>query len=281
MYMVRQIRDDHPTMGVRDMYYKLGLVGMGRDAFEDSCRRAGLLAERRASRARTTDSRGVIRFEDLRRDLRPERINELWQSDITYIEVGGRFYYLTFIQDAFSKVIVGHSVSDNLSTTDTTLAALRRAIRYRRGQDLSGMIFHSDGGCQYYAREFRRLTQALGIRNSMCEYAWENGMVERLHGVIKNNYLLHRNIDSYDKLRKEVDRTVQLYNHEKPHRELGRKTPVGFESEWLTLKEQTGPKMQESSEAKSQSDGPLRPLRLKQTGPQNWDVSSANSVGRF
>lgn len=69
----------------------------------------------------------------------------------------------------------------------------------------------------------------------MCEYAWQNGKAERLNGVIKNNYLKHRDINSYTVLVKEVDRAVKLYNEEKPHISLGRKTPSNFESNYLTL----------------------------------------------
>ncbi len=57
----------------------------------------------------------------------------------------------------------------------------------------------------------------------MCEYAWENGKAERINGVIKNNYLKHRNINTYEELVKEVDRSVYLYNSDKPHIELKRK----------------------------------------------------------
>ena len=63
----------------------------------------------------------------------------------------------------------------------------------------------------------------------MCEYPWDNGKVERLNGVIKNNYLIHRDINSFEELKKEVARTVLLYNQEKPHIELQRKSPNEFE----------------------------------------------------
>ena len=63
----------------------------------------------------------------------------------------------------------------------------------------------------------------------MCEYAWENGKAERINGVIKNNYLEHRHITTFKQLVREVDRSVQLYNHEKPHIMLKRKSPIQFE----------------------------------------------------
>ncbi|MBK9108331.1 MAG: transposase [Saprospiraceae bacterium] len=69
----------------------------------------------------------------------------------------------------------------------------------------------------------------------MCEYAWENGKAERINGIIKNNYLIHRDIKNYHQLTIEVDRSVQLYNLEKPHKELQRLSPVEFENLDITL----------------------------------------------
>lgn len=280
-HLVYQIRKDHPTMGARDMYYKLGSLGMGRDKFELFCKAAGLMLDKPRSWIRTTDSSGVVRFEDLRKNLVVTDINQLWQSDITYYEVNNRFYYLTFIQDAFSKLIVGYTVSKSLQTEQTTLPALKQAIRLRKGKNLRGLVFHSDGGGQYYAKAFLAITSKKKMRNSMCEYAWDNGMAERLNGVIKNNYLKHRNIKNFDALQKEVDRTVQLYNHEKPHKGLHRKTPVQFEADLLKLHQQTKPTMKKSSDANFQDDGASSPLALKQTKPQNRNVSSANEVKEF
>jgi putative transposase len=69
----------------------------------------------------------------------------------------------------------------------------------------------------------------------MCEFAWENGKAERINGIIKNNYLKHRNINSYEQLVKEVDRSVSLYNHDKPHIKLKRLSPIAFENKILHL----------------------------------------------
>lgn len=228
--IVNQIRQDHPTMGCRDMYYKLGVEHMGRDAFEAFCRDEGLMVERFRNWRRTTDSSGVVRFDNLLLGLEIRQVNQVWQSDITYFDVQGKFYYITFIIDAYSRRIVGHSTSRRLLTSQTTLPALRMALKLREGFDLTGLIIHSDGGGQYYEKDFLQLTGKNKLENSMCEYAWENGKAERINGVIKNNYLIHRNIKTFEALQKEVDRSVKLYNFEKPHIGLQRKTPVNFEN---------------------------------------------------
>lgn len=231
LLLVYEIRQDHPTMGLRDMYYKLSPEGIGRDKFELLCKREGLSVEHKPNYRRTTNSSGVIRFDNLLEGLEVTHVNQVWQSDITYYELAGKFCYITFIIDAFSRVITGYHVSKRLKTEYTTLPALNKAISFRSSQNMSvkGLIFHSDGGGQYYDKNFLRLTAMNELQNSMCEYPWENGKAERVNGVIKNNYLRHRNITSFEQLVREVDRSVQLYNHEKPHIMLGRKTPIQFE----------------------------------------------------
>ena len=235
LVLIYQIREDHPTMGVRDMYYKLLPQTIGRDRFEQFCREEGLMVERIKNWSKTTDSSGVIRFDNLITGITLTSINQVWQSDITYFEVNGKFYYITFVEDSFSRRILGYSVSKRLTTQETTLPALEMSIKLRNKskQTIEGVIFHSDGGGQYYAKEFIKVTKKSGIVNSMCEYPWENGKVERLNGVIKNNYLIHRGINSFIDLKKEVDRTVLLYNNEKPHIGLQRKSPIEFENYYL------------------------------------------------
>ena len=224
------MRKDHPGMNVRDIYFKMRPGSMGRDRFEQLCRQLGLGVARCRNLRRTTNSSGVKRFENRICERQVTVINEVWQSDITYYELKGRFYYLTFIQDACSRMIVGYSISKSLHTHATTIPALQMALVKRGGSKrLKGLILHSDGGGQYYSDEFLKLTRRAGIINSMGKMAQENGMAERLNGVIKNNYLRYKSMNTFEDLVKQVDRTVHLYNVEKPHKSLQRKTPFQFE----------------------------------------------------
>jgi len=76
---------------------------------------------------------------------------------------------------------------------------------------------------------------------------------------MKNNYLKHRGIQDFNGLTKEVDRSVLLYNNDKPHAGLKRKTPRRAEKESLALHDQTKPTMIESLNAKPQSEGASAP----------------------
>lgn len=227
LVIVEKIRADHPTMGVKGMYYKILPENMGRDKFEDFCNRYGFKSKARKRPWITTDSTGVKRFDNLVSELKVIDINQVWASDITYYEVKRRYYYLTFVIDVCSRYLKGYSVSQSLRTSDTTLPALNMALKTH--EIGPGLIFHTDGGGQYYSNVFLELTGKYRIRNSMCKEAYENPFAERINGTIKNNYLNHRNINTYKQLQSEVDRAVQLYNHEKPHKSLQYSTPYEVE----------------------------------------------------
>lgn len=246
--IVLQVRKDHPGMNCRDMYFMIQPSMMGRDKFEAFCFRHGFTVERKVNYIRTTDSSGVIRFDNLLLYCTLTCIDQAYSSDITYFQLNGKFYYLTFILDCFSRRILGHSVSLRLTTECTTLPALKMAIK-TRGNIPEGIIFHSDGGGQYYDKEFLNLTSHHGFKNSMCEYAYENGKAERINGIIKNNYLRYWAIKNYEDLIINVDRAVSLYNEKKPHKALKRMPPVNFEKNLLNLQKETKLKVTESLEA--------------------------------
>ena len=232
--IVEELRGDHPRMGARQMYRMVEPRTMGRDKFVALCAEWGMLLERRPSPIRTTNSLGVTRFENLLNDLELSHPNQVWSSDITYYELVDGVCYLTFIMDIFTRRILGHSISRSLRTEETTIPALRQALRLRKGMDLGSLIFHSDGGGQYYCKEFIKLLRSSGIRSSMCEHAWENPYSERVNGIIKNDYLKPWGVDTYPKARTQVPRAVKLYNGERLHSSLGHVSPIAFEQAWFS-----------------------------------------------
>jgi putative transposase len=249
--LIAQVRKDHPTLSCRAMYHKIEPQGSGRDRFERLCFELGYYVEKKINYRKTTDSIGVYRFDNLLAHVILTDINQAFSSDITYFEIRDRFYFITFVIDCFSRRIIGWSTSKNLTTEVTTLAALKMSIETRKGKLAKGIIFHSDGGGQYYDKGFLALTKKFGFRNSMCEYAYENGKAERINGTIKNNYLKHYQIRSYEELVKNVDRAVKLYNEQRPHKSLKYKTPREFEKRVVDLKQPNKRRTTKSFNAKA------------------------------
>jgi putative transposase len=273
--LIAQIRVDHPTLSCRAMYAKLQPQHIGRDRFEQLCKSNGFSIERKVNLWRTTDSSGVERFDNLLENLILSRMDEAWSSDITYYEVGSRFYYLTFVMDCFSRKVLGYAVSSRLTTEQTTLPALRQAVKARGGTIAPQLIFHSDGGGQYYDKAFLSFTKHHRMQNSMCEFGYENGKAERLNGIIKNNYLRFYQTSTLEQLQQNVDHAVTLYNRERPHKSLHYQTPVDYENKIVLLQQQTTPKMTGSLDAKPVLNGASSPLQNEQTTPQTPGVLSA------
>lgn len=228
VHLVRQLRVDHPRMSARDIYSKIMPATVGRDRFEKICYDNGLRVKKKKNFRKTTDSTGVIRFPNYLKDLKVTRVNQVFVSDITYFEMGSRFYYLTFIMDLYNREIVGYSASDNMRTESTTLPALRMAVARRGSDNLKGTIIHSDGGGQYYSDDFKSYTKELEMVNSMAEEVYENSHAERLNGIIKNNYLYPYGPTNMKELKKMLAKAVLMYNTEKPHSALGKSTPSNY-----------------------------------------------------
>lgn len=227
--LANEIRKDHPEMGCRKMYWKnLSNLPIGRDECEKVLISSGFRVQFPKNYKRTTYSISKFYHPNLIEGLEINGINQVWQTDITYFEVKDRFYYLTFIEDVYSRRIVGWAVDYSL-WAEANMRALRKAFKLR-GQQLNGLIHHSDRGSQYIDQGYNDLLKRKEIRPSMCQYAWENSYCERLNGIIKNEYLRHWNVSNLDQLKRSLERAVYLYNNERPHGSLlQRHSPVEFE----------------------------------------------------
>jgi len=228
--IIQQIRKDHPRLSCREMYFMLKPEYMGRDNFERFCYKYGLKVPQSKRFYRTTDSFGVTRFPNLLLEIEKiTGINQVWVSDITYYQLLDQVFYITLIMDLFSRQIVGYRISTTLRTEETTIKTLKMALQIRGISQNSNLIIHSDGGGQYYSKEFRKLTEYYGMRNSMCESVYENAHAERVNGTIKNAYLKPYSPQNFLDLERMLIKAVYLYNNQKPHQSIDRCTPTEFE----------------------------------------------------
>ncbi len=229
-WIIQGVRKDHPEMGAKSLYTKIKPETMGRDRFYSWYRENGLTITPQKNWRRTTDSSGVIRFPNRIEHIKLNGVNQVWVSDITYYQIGERFHYLTFVMDQYSRKIKGYSASRTLHTEATTIPAIKMALRVTKKSDKP--IIHSDGGGQYYSKEFLDLTRGR-MENSMGTSAYENPHAERLNRTIKNNYLVHYNPTTYEELCAYLSKAVKMYNGHKPHQSLKGLTPNEFENKNL------------------------------------------------
>ncbi len=229
--MIRLVRRRHPKMGTRKLLFKLqpmlaeeGLK-MGRDRLFELLRSQDLLVERKKTFRRTTLP-GLWRAPNRLLGLTITRPNQVWVSDITYLELeGGHFAYLFVLMDLFSRCIVGWQVTPSLSS-DGALISLQQALQ-GLNTDPTGLIHHSDHGVQYTSHAYMDTLLANHILPSMGAVGncYDNIFAERLIGTLKNEYGLDRPFVNFAQAIPVVQEVIQLYNTDRPHLSLNMAVP--------------------------------------------------------
>lgn len=232
---VDQRRKEHPGEGLAKLYDQLNPKGLGRDKFCRIFAQLGYGIRRRANPIRTTIPAHKV-FDNLIEGRLVSGPNQVWQSDITYINVGGRFYYLTFIIDVYTRRIVGYAVSDTLRA-EANMHALKMAVAGVPAEELSGCVHHSDRGSQYTHGLYLKMLRDHDMLISMGGRAQDNAFAERINGVIKNEYLIPWSLSSFRQLQNYSKKAVADYNTKRHHGSLGKCSPVDYETAWRTMPE--------------------------------------------
>ena len=224
---VSAIRVRQPKVGCRKLQRMLKAQGIriGRDRLFTVLRDKGMLIDKKNRYVRTTKSNHRFRtYNNLIKQLQPHRAEEVFASDITYIDTMEGYSYLSLITDQYSRKIVGYSLSKNLSAEDT-LKALKMALR--QVKDSSGLIHHSDRGIQYCSKCYTGFLKRNAVKISMTEenHVYENALAERVNGILKDEFMLGERLQSHKIAEKMVNEAVYIYNNERLHLALGYMTP--------------------------------------------------------
>ena len=234
--LMHEIREVHPGMGLRVMYEMSQPEGVGRDAFIFLGLQAGFRLQATVNPIRTTFSMPSRRYANLLEGREFTDVNQIWTSDITYFFYQGQYYYIVLIMDVYSRRIVGWSVADNMRA-ENNIAALKMALILRGVKNYhQTLIHHSDRGAQYTSDAYTQLLTDSGILISMCQEVYENTHIERLNSTIKNQYLNRFSIPNVKVLSHFLNKTIEAYNGQKPHKALKGKSPIQFENDLKELK---------------------------------------------
>jgi transposase-like protein len=225
MVEVDELRSEQPGCGVEKMYNTLKPDFIGRDRFTEIFMELGYRVKQIKNYHRTTIP-ASYKYPNLIEGLVVKQKNTVWQSDITYFDVKGKFYYLVFIIDVYTRQIVGYAVSDHLRA-EANLRALNIAIK-NHGVP---RIHHSDRGSQYIYKQYTGLLKKKEVAISMGLRGQDNAYAERINGTIKNEYLKYWQIESLESLKRKVLKAVNQYNRKRVHDSLpGKQSPDSFAS---------------------------------------------------
>jgi putative transposase len=235
--LLRAIEDVHHSSrknyGSPRIYRQLKGLGhtVGKTKVERTMKKHGIRAKTKRKFRVTTDSNHNLPVAPnlLERNFSPEKPNQTWASDITYVWTKQSWMFLAVIVDLFSRQVVGWSL-DKTMTKELVCSALRQA--YFRRKPGTGLIFHSDRGSQYCSKEFRKLLKQYRMIQSQSRKAncWDNACVESFFHTLKTEMIYHENFETHDQAHRVIFEWVEVfYNRHRLHSTLGYKSPVDFE----------------------------------------------------
>ncbi len=228
---VRRLRKQVPGLGTSKLHESMQgflashKIKLGRDRLHNLLKDNHLLLCKKRCRIKTTDSNHPFhKYPNQVKDLKPERANQLWVSDLSYIRAGIGFAYVSIVMDAYSRKIVGWSVHKTLEAKGS-IAALEMALA-TRPRSAPPLIHHSDRGVQYCSGAYVARLNKSKVAISMTESGDpnENALAERVFRTLKEDFRLE-GFPSFGTAALAIEQAIVAYNSVRPHASLGYKTP--------------------------------------------------------
>lgn len=219
-----------PRLGTRKLmvllqdFVRVHSIKIGRDMLFNILRENGLLIRKRRTRVQTTWSKHWLKkYPTLIKEMSPDKPNELWVSDITYIETANGYSYLSLVTDAYSRKIMGFFLSPTLEAIGS-IKALQMALH--NCENTGELTHHSDRGVQYCSAEYVDTLMTNNIKISMTVNGdpLENAIAERINGVLKDE-LLKTRYESHKEAQSGIAIAITIYNSLRPHSSCNMLTP--------------------------------------------------------
>jgi transposase InsO family protein len=193
-----------------------------------------LLCVKKHFKPLTTDSNHNHKvYPNLIRNLKITQPNQVWASDITYIQLTDEFVYLAVMLDLFTRRCIGWKLGRNIDT-QLTLTALDQAIEHRWTHDIQGVIHHSDQGVQYASNLYVDRLKEHDFQISMSRKGnpYDNAFVESFIKTLKYEEVYLNEYETFSDALENIGRFIDdVYNKKRLHSSLGYKSPEAFERE--------------------------------------------------
>jgi putative transposase len=228
--------DSDQTYGSPRVHHELRAQGIavGRHRIARLMRAAGLWAVSRRRRRTTTrrDPRQSPAPDRLQRAFSVQAPDQVWATDLTYVETGGGWLYLAVVLDVGTRRVIGWAVARHLRDT-LALEALAMALGRRRVRP--GLLHHSDQGRQYTSRRYQAVLQQHGILPSMSRVGecWDNAVAESFFATLKCERLHRREYRTPEEAQHDIARYIEgWYNPRRRHSALGYLSPREYEEQF-------------------------------------------------
>jgi putative transposase len=166
--------------------------------------------------------RGHKIYPYLLRDVKIERPDQVWSTDITYVPLACGFMYLAAVIDWYSRYVIAWRLSNTLDGA-FCLDMLDEALRLGKPE-----VFNTDQGVQFTAEAFTGRLLSAGVAVSMDGRGrcLDNVFVERLWRSVKYENIYLYGYETVPQLRQGLERYFPFYNDQRMHQGLDYRTPA-------------------------------------------------------
>jgi len=175
-------------------------------------------------------SDGRIAENLLNRNFNADKPNQKWVTDITQYRVLDEKIYLSAIKDLWNNEIVGYHISKR---NDNPLVLETFRITFETHKDVTGLIVHSDQGCQYTSHAYHDMLPQVGAQISMSRRGncYDNASMESFFSHLKVEALYPYHIRSIDEAQRRIEAYIRFYNEDRSQRKLNKLTPVEYRNQ--------------------------------------------------
>ena len=150
---------------------------------------------------------------------------EIVVSDLTYVNVSGKWHYICLLINLFNREIVGYSAGPNKDAKLVYEAFMNSTINLKKVK-----IFHTDRGNEFKNKIIDEILDTFEIKRSLskkgCPY--DNAVAEAVYKIIKTEFAFDRIFNNLEELKLELRSYVLCYNNKRIHSSLNYMTPVEY-----------------------------------------------------
>jgi len=159
-------------------------------------------------------------------DEKAGKADERWETDIHYIKIKERNYYLISFMDEYSRYITYWELMSSMDKDSVSLAA--QSALEKLGTDAKPTI-QSDNAKSYLSRDFKIVLSQRGIGHNLIHphCPEENGLIERWHRTL-DEACEQDQIQNLFHGREVIGGLVKWYNEERMHSALNYLRPIDY-----------------------------------------------------
>lgn len=161
----------------------------------------------------------------LNREFNQDKELKVIVSDLTYVRVRQKWYYICVLVDLYNREIIGHSAGPKKSAELVQRAFSTVKYNLNRLE-----LFHTDRGSEFKNKLIDEALETFGIARSLSEKGtpYDNAVAEATFKTIKTEFVNGRVFDSQQELDLELFDYVNWFNTIRIHGSLDYLTPIEY-----------------------------------------------------